>query len=83
MADRCDITELLVAECACRLHRNLPDPGADPKPQRAFAAPGPWFAARFASRCPCGEPVQEGDEIRADGQGQYVGRCCEEDQDDE
>jgi hypothetical protein len=63
----------------CSLCRKLPDPGAEPETQRAFTGPGPWFEARFASRCPCGEPVREGDEIRADGQGQYVGRCCEGD----
>lgn len=83
MSDRCDITELLVAECACRLHRNLPDPGAEPGITRPLSTgPGPWFAARFAGRCACGEPIREGDDLRADGLGQYVGRCCEEDQDD-
>ena len=82
MAERCDITELLVTECACRLHRNLPDPGAEPKPRPYSTDPGPWFTARFPGYCLCGEPFGEGDHIRADGQGQYVGRCCEGENDD-
>lgn len=41
-------------------------------------APGPWFAARYAGRCPnCHEPYDEGDRIRADGDGGY--ECCEPD----
>lgn len=76
MADRCDLTELLVTECACRLHRNLADPGADPDARPFSTGPGPWFVARFPNCCPCGEPIREGDEIRANG-FEYVGRCCE------
>jgi hypothetical protein len=39
--------------------------------------PGPWFSANYVSilSC-CGDECEEGDEIRADGQGGYEGRCC-------
>jgi hypothetical protein len=64
----------------CSLCRKLPDPGAEPATRPLSSGPGPWFEARFPSRCACGEPIAEGDEIRADGLGQYAGRCCEDDQ---
>jgi hypothetical protein len=31
---------------------------------------GPWFSARFDSECDeCGNAIDEGDQIRADGEG--------------
>ena len=66
----------------CAICRKLPDPGAEPKPRPYSTGSGPWFSARFPGYCPCGEPFGEGNDIRADGQGQYVGRCCEGDQDE-
>lgn len=43
--------------------------------------PGPWFYASFDSECDtCGEPLYEGDLIRADGSGGYEGQdCCDDD----
>lgn len=38
---------------------------------------GPWFIASYESvlSC-CGNECEEGDEIRADGEGGWEGRCC-------
>ncbi len=46
---------------------------------------GPWFTARFDSDCDgCGVLMQEGDEIRADGEGGYLcGTCGDTGEDDE
>lgn len=42
---------------------------------------GPWFPARFEGECDgCFAPIDEGDEIRADGSGGWIGRCCDWDQ---
>lgn len=38
---------------------------------------GPWIVASFDSECPCGDPIFEGDMIRADGDGEWEGQeCC-------
>lgn len=38
---------------------------------------GPWFiASRPGDLSCCGDECEEGDEIRADGEGGYEGRCC-------
>jgi hypothetical protein len=66
----------------CSLCRKLPDPDVELASRPRPTGPGPWFEARWPSRCPCGEPIRGGDEIRADGQGQYTGRCCEGDDDE-
>jgi hypothetical protein len=40
---------------------------------------GPWFTAQFDGHCAgCGEEILSGDEIRADGQHGWLGRCCGE-----
>lgn len=70
--ERCPITELLVDQCAhCR--PALPaDPFDTPAPQR-----GSWFAAQYPGECSeCGDPFDEGDIIRADGEGGYEMRYC-------
>ncbi len=45
--------------------------------------PGPWFAAAYSGSCSgCGEDIEDGDEIRADGGGGWERReCCGEDED--
>jgi hypothetical protein len=41
---------------------------------------GPWITARFDSDCDeCGAEMFEGDEIRSDGEGSWIGRCCGDD----
>ena len=48
------------------------------------SGPGPWFPARFDSECDgCGDPIDEGDQIRADGEGGYVCEGCGEELDDD
>jgi hypothetical protein len=38
---------------------------------------GPWFIAAYDGDCSgCGQEFSEGDEIRADGQGGWLARCC-------
>lgn len=73
MAERCDITELLVTECAhCR---KLPDP-PEQRGER-----GPWFTARYVGDCSCGTVFIPGDQIRADGEGGYLCDVCGQDDD--
>lgn len=45
---------------------------------------GPWFIASYdgTTLSCCGEENEEGDEIRADGEGGYQGRCCYPGKDD-
>ena len=44
---------------------------------------GPWFIASYSSTLSCcGDDCEEGDEIRADGEGGWEGRCCYPDKDD-
>lgn len=64
---RCTVTELLIDQCAhCR-----PAP-AEPQPDL-----GPWFAATYSGACAgCGARFAEFDEIRADGEGGWLARCC-------
>jgi hypothetical protein len=39
--------------------------------------PGSWFEARWDGECSsCGEPFDEGDLIRGDGDGGYEGQDC-------
>lgn len=45
---------------------------AEAKPEYA-----PWFAARFEGWCSeCGQPIDAGDQIRADGLGGYLCHEC-------
>jgi hypothetical protein len=81
-AARCDITELLLAECShCR--------GLDKQPAptwRRDAGPGPWFPAAYPGRCTqCATTFDPGERIRAagGGDGGYLAECCGEDGDDE
>lgn len=63
---RCDITDLLVSQCGhCK---GL----TEDKPEL-----GPWFAARFEGFCSrCGDAIEPGDPIRADGEGGYLDHDC-------
>lgn len=45
---------------------------------------GPWFTAQFDSECDdCGEDIEEGDQIRADGEGGYLCEECGQDEEDD
>lgn len=38
---------------------------------------GPWFQAQFPGYCDgCGEPIEPGDQIRADGRGGWICEDC-------
>ena len=73
MPDRCDNTDLLVAECAhCR---DLPEPGREPG-----GRPVVTITAGYPGRCAgCGEPFPAGSTITADPDGHgWTAECCEE-----
>ena len=71
MADRCDLTDLLVEQCACPAHRNIVD--------TAVGALGPPFTATWPGRCRnCGDPFGRGARIRSAGEDGYLGPCCQE-----
>jgi hypothetical protein len=39
-----------------------------------------WFPARYSGgeKSCCGDPIEEGEDIRADGDSGWEGRCCED-----
>jgi hypothetical protein len=70
VADRCDLSDLLVTECGCRIHAPTePEPAGDP---------GPPFPARYPGHCSgCGDPIHDGDMIRHAGTpGAYIHEEC-------
>jgi hypothetical protein len=76
MSGRCELTDLLAAECAhCR---RLPD--LDVEERTSSVAPsGGWIEARYPGRCAeCGEWFDPGAPIRrwADGPIGWVAQCC-------
>lgn len=60
---------------------------ADCRPRPAVMSPppvpalyGPWFTAAYDGHCAmCGSEILDGDEIRSDGQGGWLARCCGDD----
>lgn len=69
--ERCGVTELLVEQCAhCR---KVPDPAVE-----GAAGLGPWISARYRGKCSgCGLPFDVFDDIRGDGAGGWLARCCD------
>ena len=70
---RCDLSDLLVEECACRIH----------KPEQAINPSAPWvaagwaFEARFPGRCPdCDDGIDVGADICRTPDGEYVHAEC-------
>lgn len=42
---------------------------------------GPWFPARFpGTKSCCDDDIEVGEDIRADGNGGWEGRCCGDDE---
>jgi hypothetical protein len=64
--ERCLVTELLPRDCAhCRAAA-----APRPAPRRPDDETGPWFHARYPGTCSrTGDHFDEGDLIRADGEG--------------
>ena len=79
MSNRCDLTELLVEQCAhCRLPHApiLPEPSDDQFDEPAEKV-GPWFPARWWGECSgCGERFEKYALIRGDGMGGWLAQCC-------
>lgn len=74
MAERCDLTDLLVDQCGCKDHRGGQTPDEEAARDRR---PGPWFPARYPGTCTrCGGEFADNDDIRADGSGGW--ECCDE-----
>lgn len=80
-ADRCDFTDLLKDQCGhCRPER-LPQPHISLAVRNRMSPPrfGPWISARFDSECDgCGDQIEEGDQIRSNGEGGWICLECGE-----
>lgn len=77
---RCDLTELLVDQCACREHRggeiiNLDHNHAPTEPEQM---PAPrTFEANHPGKCVCGTRWAVGDRIAYNCEDELVGtQCC-------
>ena len=72
MNERCDLSGLLVDQCACRIHA--------PAPQRLETRDyviTARFPARFNSHCDeCDSPMLEGDPIARTDDGDYLCKGC-------
>jgi hypothetical protein len=70
---RCQPHDLELDSCAdCR-----PRTARPPVPAASGFRPGPYFTAAHPGHCAgCGEDIQPGDEIRADGEGGWERRDC-------
>lgn len=71
MSDRCQLSGLLVGQCACRVHAPEPNTTGD------FIITA-RFPARFDSECDnCGNAMDQGDPIARTDDGDYIcGRCA-------
>jgi len=69
MADRCDLTDLLVDQCACQTHRG------EPAPDAGIRSGG--VVAKFPGICSgCGDRIAIGDLITAVDSGGWVHAIC-------
>jgi hypothetical protein len=69
MSERCELSDLLVDQCACRIH----NPPAWQQPVTIVAR----FDARFDSECDnCGNWMSEGDPIARTQDGDYICSGC-------
>lgn len=66
--ERCELSELLVAHCGCRIHKPAPR-----QPQHTGS-----ISARYDGTCPCGSRFLAGDPIRMTGSGQWGHADCNE-----
>lgn len=77
MSARCDLTDLLVDQCAhCR---KLADPEEEARLHRtALVASGQWIRCVHKGKCVrCGEWFNEGAAIRrSDDDGGWIADCC-------
>ena len=67
---RCALSDLLVTECACRMHSRTPGKWKESEIQT-------WFLSNFDSKCNgCFKPMFKGDAIARTYDGDYVCRGC-------
>jgi hypothetical protein len=78
--ERCELTELLIDQCACREHRGGADVDEETLRLRARLLAKPnWFAAKYAGACDCcGERFPVGAAIRMDLHRGWRAECCAE-----
>lgn len=77
--ERCETTELLVAQCGCRKHRGGKTPAEEAAAVRARLLDHPaWFAAQYPGVCErCGTTFGVGAAIRMDvSVGGWRAECC-------
>lgn len=74
MSDRCELSGLLVEQCACRIHGQRPDQGLG-----VFGAHrAPTIEARCVTTCPaCDDDIQPGDRITRTDDGWVHEGCVE------
>lgn len=74
MTDRCDLSDLPVEMCACRIHAK-PEQAIDPSSPTIRA--GYAFEARFPGVCPtCDDEIEPGMDICRTTRGTYVHAEC-------
>lgn len=75
-APRCELTELYVDQCTHCRPKTAPDAVAEFLAEREILL-GLWFPAAYPGHCDqCGVSFDQGDQIRADGEGGWVAECC-------
>lgn len=72
MSERCELSDLPVDQCACRIH-TPPEPE---RSQRDYVITA-RFPARFDSECDaCGNAMDQGDPIARTDDGDYICSAC-------
>lgn len=76
MTERCELMDLPVDQCACRLHGKSERPATVGVVQDC-PLPG-WIVARYPGQCrSCGEPFTAGTHITStDGSDGWTAECC-------
>ena len=76
MSERCDLSDLPVDQCACRIH--APQPRVRDSWRTGEYSITARLPARFNSECDsCGEAVSEGDPIARTDNNEYIcGECA-------
>ena len=70
MSDRCEISDLLIGECSCRVH-------AKAEPPSGLLVIVARFNARFDSRCGyCDRTMREGSPIAKTDDDDYICEKC-------